>query len=1322
MARKSKRVDLWESDLKHQDDRLTFSRRDVHQSQRLERKPIEKPETKTKWKVLTGIIVSFVFLLVWLFTSVFQWGSALVGSSGYIGGQDIPSYVVKTEGSEPFTYCYQPADESGQSLDPAACYDSEKEVPEPAWHSQAQAQKQEQLDAVDTSIGHAFLSFPWWKLMLMLLVPTAVGSIAWPVFMRRRDVSNVDKDHTDIQQHTGDQHIALPGEIMEKFAMFPNIGAHASEEPTALISHAMFTNKGVNPVEVSRRAKEDIYDEDGDLVYYKGEILEDDEGNILTEKKPFIDEELGSKLWDASGLPDDPRFRIRYDPNKIPYNPRKNPKDKKSDRLSREKLGYDTVADYINNDWIFPSYETDRPTGAYIVDTAPVNTMVLAMTRAGKGQTYIEPTIDMWTRERHPNNGVINDPKGELLVKNYVRMALRGYQVVQFNLINAMKTDIYNPLAMACEAAREDNFTKVAEYVENIGDVFFPKDGGDDPVWANSASNAFKRAVYGLIDYYLDKERQMRILANRQGMDYLLLENELDALWGKVSMYNVYQMFVQLSAKKKKSPLTELQENEERYIEEGMSEQEFEQLRLEAEAKEFLWDGEAERDLLTLYFNATEALPRNEQRRLVLDAHNSLKSMGGAEKMLASVYGIAITGLNFFTDPTIATLTSGTPSQNVDLGGLSFPRRFGVQFNMNYLKKKNWIGKQAVWSAYADSGFTKNLGKAFEHRDIVSREGWAQYYFEGKFPDRSGYVKLEIRDASSMLLKTFYFKFVKGYQMSLDGKRKIKDPVKSEYIIKNGSLIEVIPNDKGVFERGDTSFKQKKLKDVTEASEKPTVYMASERAIQALKVRYSEQTKMVFLVTPPHLMKYAKLILILITQLVNLNFDKSYMTKENQKPQHKTRFMLDELGNLQSEGHGINSFETYLSIGLGQGQEFTLILQTLQQLRDVYGESVDKIVQGNAADIIFLKSTDDAMLETLEKMSGKTHRVYGSSKTVTRDLTELVGRTEGKVSYTYTDTEEPVISYTDMAMIADRNSMVFRAGDSPIWNRDEMILPMSFRMFKDAPKHAGHNYSLQTIPTLSTAMEFDVRQNQPNFDVMFTERVAQARHAQEAMKMYQEAYGYSDFDITRLDANLYSNGVMEIVDLMVNGEIYGTENPEFSDAMAVDEMPDRVQMETEGATPYDDVFNEVSKNSAKREEFEGGRYADGQLAKSDLINENGSFPDSHNLRTFMADFFYQNQSAFDQDPNFSVVDGHLMDASGKTIYITKNQIDQQEIDELNAMGRDINARVYTEDDIDTDTVNYTVDDAFFKYLASLPDWNDILDGRFDRAVAEFMRD
>ena len=104
----------------------------------------------------------------------------------------------------------------------------------------------------------------------------------------------------------------------------------------------------------------------------------------------------------------------------------------------------------------------------------------------------------MWTRERRPNNMVINDPKGELLVKFYVRGTVRGFQIVQFNLINAMKTDIYNPLMLAADSAREGDFTKTAQYVENIAEVFFPLDGGEDPVWPNAQLTFFELRWYNI--------------------------------------------------------------------------------------------------------------------------------------------------------------------------------------------------------------------------------------------------------------------------------------------------------------------------------------------------------------------------------------------------------------------------------------------------------------------------------------------------------------------------------------------------------------------------------------------------------------------------------------------------------------------------------------------------------------------------------------------------------------------------------------------------------------------------------------------------------
>ncbi len=289
---------------------------------------------------------------------------------------------------------------------------------------------------------------------------------------------------------------------MRKFDWFPDAGAHSDVQLSSMISHVMLTAKGLKKVPLSVRADRDILDEDGDIEYLKGQIIRDEDENALTQMQPIIDEDFGDQLFDASGMPKDRRIRKKYDTTTIPYN---------GDGADRDKLGkHKTVADLINADWELPEYEVQRPGGAYLVDTAPVNTMVLAITRGGKGQGYIEPVVDMWLREKRPSNMVINDPKGELLVKNYVAATMRGFQVVQFNLINAMKTDIYNPLGMAADAAREGDAPKCALYVENIADVFFPLDGGEDPVWPNAANNAFKRAAYGLIDYYLEEERQLR--------------------------------------------------------------------------------------------------------------------------------------------------------------------------------------------------------------------------------------------------------------------------------------------------------------------------------------------------------------------------------------------------------------------------------------------------------------------------------------------------------------------------------------------------------------------------------------------------------------------------------------------------------------------------------------------------------------------------------------------------------------------------------------------------------------------------------------------
>ena len=75
----------------------------------------------------------------------------------------------------------------------------------------------------------------------------------------------------------------------------------------------------------------------------------------------------------------------------------------------------------------------------------------------------------------------------------------------------------------------------------------------------------------------------------------------------------------------------------------------------------------------------------------------------------------------------------------------------------------------------------------------------------------------------------------------------------------------------------------------------------------------------------------------------------------------------------------------------------------------------------NTNNLIFLKSNDDTMNETLSKMSGVRHVTRRDSKTVTEDMSKIVKGTsvDSKVSYTMSTSEEPV-SYTHLTLPTNR--------------------------------------------------------------------------------------------------------------------------------------------------------------------------------------------------------------------------------------------------------------------------------------------------------------
>lgn len=210
------------------------------------------------------------------------------------------------------------------------------------------------------------IGLPTGKEWIVMLVVTGVcGLLLANFFKRNYESQNALNDKSDINEYEDDQYIATPDEVMGSYAFFPDMGAHADIHVSSLISHVMIKNKGIKTIQVADRAKEDIVDEDGEIIYRKGEALEDENGNIITSEMPMFDEKYYKKIFETSHVADE--FRETFDVRKTPYNPGKK---------TYGKLPYETAADLINGVWDYPEYEVQRPAGAYLVDTDPVNTMV----------------------------------------------------------------------------------------------------------------------------------------------------------------------------------------------------------------------------------------------------------------------------------------------------------------------------------------------------------------------------------------------------------------------------------------------------------------------------------------------------------------------------------------------------------------------------------------------------------------------------------------------------------------------------------------------------------------------------------------------------------------------------------------------------------------------------------------------------------------------------------------------------------------------------------------------------------------------------------
>lgn len=367
----------------------------------------------------------------------------------------------------------------------------------------------------------------------------------------------------------------------------------------------------------------------------------------------------------------------------------------------------------------------------------------------------------------------------------------------------------------------------------------------------------------------------------------------------------------------------------------------------------------------------------------------------------------------------------------------------------------------------------------------------------------------------------------------------------------------------------------------------------------------------------------------------------------------------------------------------------------------------------NTSNIVFLKSTDDSMLDTLQKMSGVTHKSFVNSKTVTRNQTKFFMQNNADMSYTVSTQEVPVITYNDMAFISERNSIVFRAGDSPVWNRNETILPMSWRLFKNTIEHAGHEYSLQTIPTLSSALDFDVRKNQPDFNKMLEKRRKQALLAKKAKDAYQEAYGYSDYEIEQLDPDNYSDEIMSIINTYLDKSVQGESGQGYDSRMEEDDFFAKAETNTE-------QLKATQEQERKQQEANRKIYAGGFISREDLVSSVTGV--NHQFDKDIIAVYTSIMGDMQSDMQyFRVINGNLCGINGE-VYIEKKS-ETESLQSLNEAAKDPKSRVFQDGPVDAKAMgeigSYSVHDAFIRFLVSQNRWK-FANGRFEAGMERQM--
>jgi len=134
------------------------------------------------------------------------------------------------------------------------------------------------------------------------------------------------------------------------------------------------------------------------------------------------------------------------------------------------------------------------------IDDSPVNNLIIGTTRSGKGETYVFPTIDVYSRAEHKPSLIFNDPKGELFSASKETLEERGYHIEVLNLLTPLDSMSYNLLQLVKDAYKDGDYSTAQALCKTLSHTLYYNPNVKDPFWQDCAMSLCNAMVLAITD------------------------------------------------------------------------------------------------------------------------------------------------------------------------------------------------------------------------------------------------------------------------------------------------------------------------------------------------------------------------------------------------------------------------------------------------------------------------------------------------------------------------------------------------------------------------------------------------------------------------------------------------------------------------------------------------------------------------------------------------------------------------------------------------------------------------------------------------------